>query len=123
VDLDLPGPDRTDDTEAQRELAALVPRCIEYLPEPYREALRATTFENVSHRELARRWGISVSGAKSRVQRGRRRLADLYRQCCHLEFDARGKVIAYSPRDPCGRDDEGCETMPEAHQHGCSGSA
>jgi RNA polymerase sigma-70 factor (ECF subfamily) len=78
------------------------------LPEPYREALHATTFENMSHRELAMRWGLSVSGAKSRVQRARRMLADLYRQCCHLEFDARGKVMAYSPRDPCNQRDRVC---------------
>ena len=108
VDPELLQPGSPDDNEAQRELAALVPRCIEHLPEPYREALRATTFESVAHSELAARWGLSVSGAKSRVQRARRMLAALYEECCHLEFDARGKVIAYTPRDPCCRRDRMC---------------
>jgi RNA polymerase sigma-70 factor (ECF subfamily) len=85
-----------------------VHRCIERLPEPYREALRATAFENATHKELAARWGVTLSGAKSRVQRARRMLADLYRECCDLEFDARGRVIGYSPRHQCCLQGEAC---------------
>ena len=46
------------------------------LPEKYREAVVLTEIENLSQTELAERLGISYSGAKSRVQRGRQMLKE-----------------------------------------------
>jgi len=110
VDIDdaLPMPDAAEENEVLRDLAACVHRCLDYLPEPYREALRLTAFEHVSQKELAERCGLTLSGAKSRVQRARRMLADLYRECCHLEFDTRGGVMSCSPRDRCSLRDDDC---------------
>jgi RNA polymerase sigma-70 factor (ECF subfamily) len=110
VDLDdaLPMPDAAEENEVLRDLADCVHRCIEYLPEPYREALRLTAFEHVSQKELAERCGLTLSGAKSRVQRARRMLVDLYRECCHLEFDTRGGVMSCSPRDRRTIRDDDC---------------
>ena len=50
----------------------------------------------------ARQEGVSLSGMKSRVQRGRRRLAELLGQCCTLTLDARGVPMDYEP--PAGGD-------------------
>ena len=38
---------------------------------------------------------------KSRVQRGRRRLAELLGQCCTLTLDARGVPMDYDARPGC----------------------
>jgi RNA polymerase sigma-70 factor (ECF subfamily) len=38
---------------------------------------------------------------KSRVQRGRRRLAELLGQCCALSLDARGVPMNYTPSPGC----------------------
>jgi RNA polymerase sigma-70 factor (ECF subfamily) len=46
--------------------------------------------------------GISVSGMKTRVQRGRRMMRALFEECCHLSIDARGKVFAIAPKPRCG---------------------
>jgi RNA polymerase sigma-70 factor (ECF subfamily) len=46
----------------------------------------------------ARIEGVSLSGMKSRVQRGRRRLAELLEQCCTLTLDARGVPMDYDAR-------------------------
>ena len=51
----------------------------------------------------ARREGLSLSGMKSRVQRGRRRLAELLEQCCALTLDARGVPMDYEPTAGCER--------------------
>ena len=53
------------------ELKAAFRRMLYSLPEPYRDALVLTEFEGLTQKELAERLGISLSGAKSRVQRGR----------------------------------------------------
>jgi len=61
-----------------------------------------TEYEGLTQPELAQRLGISLSGAKSRVQRGRARLKELLNQCCTFEFDRRGKVIECEPRSKSG---------------------
>jgi len=68
------------------------------LPSPYREAITLTELEGLSQREAAAMLGLSISGMKSRVQRGRERLRDLFERCCELTQDARGRVIACEPR-------------------------
>ncbi|MDP9469175.1 MAG: RNA polymerase subunit sigma [Chloroflexota bacterium] len=66
---------------------------INALPEPYREALLATEFDGPTQQALANGAGISLSGAKSRVQRAREKFKKLLLDCCHLEFDRRGGLI------------------------------
>ncbi len=80
------------------ELKASFRRMIYSLPEPYREALVLTELEGCTQQELAERLGISLSGAKSRVQRARAQLKEMLHECCTFEFDRRGKVIECQPR-------------------------
>lgn len=82
-------------------VASWLPRMLESMPEPYREALVLCEIEGLSQQELADRLGLSLSGAKSRVQRGRRLLEETLLDCCHLERDTRGNVLAYEPRRSC----------------------
>jgi RNA polymerase sigma-70 factor (ECF subfamily) len=86
-----------DDTE-MAGLKESFRRMIHDLPELYREAIVLTELEGVPQTELARRLGISVSGAKSRVQRGREQLRQKLNECCAFEFDRRGRVIECEPR-------------------------
>lgn len=88
-----------DDALEVEELRRAFRRMIEALPEPYREAIVLNEFEGLSLQEVADRLGISLSGAKSRVQRGRQQLKAMLHACCTFEFDRRGHVIDCSPRD------------------------
>ncbi len=74
------------------ELMAAFRRMIYSLPEPYREALLLTEFDGLTQQQLAEHVGISLSGAKSRVQRGREQLKTMLEECCSFEFDRRGTV-------------------------------
>lgn len=82
----------------REELKASFRRMIFNLPEPYREALVLTEFDGMTQKALAKRLGISFSGAKSRVQRGRAQLKEMLHECCVFEFDRRGRVIDCHPR-------------------------
>ena len=85
-------------------LSWLVPM-IEALPEGYREAVRLADIEGLTQQEVADRLGLSLSGAKSRVQRGRALLGDVLRACCEIEFGADGRAVEYRPRERrCGGD-------------------
>jgi RNA polymerase sigma-70 factor, ECF subfamily len=77
------------ETEA-KELNRVFHQILNSLPAPYREALILTQFEGLTQQELAKRLGISVSGAKSRVQRGREQLKELLLEYCHREFSRFG---------------------------------
>jgi RNA polymerase sigma-70 factor, ECF subfamily len=87
----------------RRELAACLRPLIDKLPDTQREALILIEFEDLTQIEAARRLGISVSGAKARVQRGRAQLRTLLLDCCHVEFDSRGGVTEYQARRGCDR--------------------
>ncbi len=89
--------DSDDDNLAVRELAGSMRRLIGCLPQKYQQALLLTEFEGLKQYELAEQLGLSLSGAKSRVQRAREKLKDILLDCCHVELDRRGQVLSYSP--------------------------
>lgn len=84
------------------ELSACMRPCIDRLPSDYREAIVLSELEERTLRETGDRLGISLSGAKSRVQRGRAKLLDLMEACCRFERDSRGNVMGREPLHPGG---------------------
>jgi DNA-directed RNA polymerase specialized sigma subunit, sigma24 homolog len=58
--------------------------------------------KNVSQLELAQQLGISYSGLKSRVQRGRQMLKEKMTDLYHIQTDGYGNVIVCEDRVPCG---------------------
>lgn len=79
-------------------LAPCLPGLIEQLPATYREALRLSELDEIPQREVAQRLGLSISGAKSRVQRGRTLLRRLVEQCCRVFIDG-GTIAGFEPRN------------------------
>ena len=90
-----------DQGEVLRELAACMRPLLARLPADYQRALELAELEGVTQMEAARLEGISVSGMKSRVQRGRRQLAELLQRCCELSLDGRGMPVEYRPAGNC----------------------
>lgn len=92
----------TNETEALVELAKCVQPFLNKVPEPYREALILSELQGLTQKEVAQKQGTSLSGAKSRVQRGRAKLKEMIMECCALELDYRGSVAGYVQRkDGC----------------------
>ena len=79
-----------------------ITRIIRELPEPYREAIIKTDLEGITQKDFAEMKGISVSGAKSRVQRARMKLKESILACCAYGFDKYGNVVSC-----CGEDIQG----------------
>lgn len=85
------------------ELAPCLQPLIADLPETYKAALVLSELEGMPQKEVARRLGISLSGAKSRVQRGREKLRQRLLDCCDIETGRSGVIIGYERRDKtCG---------------------
>jgi RNA polymerase sigma-70 factor (ECF subfamily) len=68
------------------ELKTVFHQLIQSLPKQYRDALVLTEFEGLTQQQLAKRLGVSLSAAKSRVQRAREQLKNLVIDYCHREF-------------------------------------
>ncbi|HEU4407755.1 MAG TPA: sigma-70 family RNA polymerase sigma factor [Polyangiaceae bacterium] len=84
----------------EETLAYFVRAFVEMVPSPYHEALTRTELEGLTMREAAEREGVTLTAMKSRVQRGRRLLRELFEACCEIALDARGRVVDYEPRAP-----------------------
>lgn len=83
----------------EEELASGVKAIIDNLPFKYKQALLLVEFEGISQIDLAKKLNISVSGAKSRVQRGRNMIKEQLLDCCNYQFDKYGKVIGVKPKE------------------------
>jgi RNA polymerase sigma-70 factor (ECF subfamily) len=92
----------SDPAQIREELAACLGSMIRRLPPPYAEAIHLVEIEGLTQRAAAARLGLSLSGMKSRVQRGRRKLKGILEDCCRIRLDASGGIAAYEARDRSG---------------------
>ena len=97
-------PDQLPLVEEQEEpvtdLAQCLPRALEGLSEEDRDAIEQCDLEGMTQAEYARSVGISLAGAKSRVQRARRRLKARLDELCQVRLDETGKVCCFIPESP-----------------------
>lgn len=87
------------DETLEGDLAECVALFVARLPSPYREAITLTELQGVTQSDAADMLGVSVSGMKSRVQRGRERIRRMFEECCEVSVDCRGHVTDCVPRD------------------------
>ena len=115
LDADFDTPDAASQHRGEQaglsELSACLAPMIAALPEKYRDALVMTALSGMTQQEAANRLGVSLSGAKSRVQRGRKQIKDMLLACCRVELDRLGGVVDFAPRGNggCGHCGDGCK--------------
>jgi RNA polymerase sigma-70 factor, ECF subfamily len=85
--------------QLRAELAGCLRPMIERLSDDYRQAITLVDLEGLAQHEAAAQLGLSLSGMKSRVQRGRRQLKGMLEACCMIELDRRRGVAGYDLRD------------------------
>jgi RNA polymerase sigma-70 factor (ECF subfamily) len=90
--------------QATRELARCLRPLIDQLPDKYRQAVTLVDLDGRTQVATAQELGLSLSGTKSRVQRGRRQLRQLLAACCAVATDRTGAVSGYTAHP-----DGGCE--------------
>lgn len=95
------GPDPDDASSVLDELSRCLRPLLAGLPAEQRRAVEMIDLDGMPQAGAARRENVSLSGMKSRVQRGRRRLAELLGQCCTLTLDARGVPMDYERAPGC----------------------
>ena len=91
-------PEDADVDGLKGDLGDCVALFVARLPSPYREAITLTELEGLTQKDAAEMLGISVSGMKSRVQRGREKIRDMFDECCRISVDCRGRVVECEAR-------------------------
>ena len=79
-------------------------KCLRYfitrLPYKYKDILLKTTYEHISQKAYAIENNLSYSAAKSRIQRARQKLKELFIEWCGVQADQYGNIIS-SNEQPC----------------------
>lgn len=83
---------------AVESLAACLPRALSELSAEDRDAITRCDLDGMSQEDYARLNGLTLPGAKSRVQRARKRLREHLTEACQVKFDEAGKVCCFVPR-------------------------
>ena len=84
---------------ANGEVLSCFGSMIEELPEGHRHALVLADLGGQTQGEVAGELGLSLSGAKSRVQRARGKLRAVLHSCCRIETDGMGNITECEPKE------------------------
>jgi RNA polymerase sigma-70 factor (ECF subfamily) len=91
-------PADVEEIPAVERLDVCLPRALAALPPADREAIERCDLAGLPQPQFAREQGLSIPGAKSRVQRARKRLkAELVRRC-QVNLDESGHICCLMPR-------------------------
>lgn len=88
--------------EGFAEVVEYIRPLISLLPQKYARPLIMSDLEGYSQQQVAEQLGLSLSGAKSRVQRAREKLREIIIECCLLELDRNGRLLSLDIKDSCG---------------------
>jgi RNA polymerase sigma-70 factor, ECF subfamily len=97
---ELMGADNPAEEDAYKRLQLSVLEMIQQLPFKDRQALFLADYKGLSQKEIAEKLDVTHSCIKSRVQRARRKMKQIYIGCCHFEFDRNGRVLDYYDPNP-----------------------
>ena len=84
--------------KTRKEISNWLLPMIQSLPENYQQALMLSEIDGLPQKEVAKKLGLSLPGAKARIQRGRALLKKSLVQCCSYKFDRKGNVIDYQSK-------------------------
>ena len=99
----------SNDPDPTKGLDQCLNSMISLLPKEYRDIITDSEIKGIRQKDLAEKYGMAYPSMRSRVQRGRERLKQLFYNCCHIETDKHGNILAAHGRTDC---DGPCKPCP-----------
>jgi len=95
--VDLPDnlAEKTDSPAAVTTLAECLPQVLLSLSEDDQDIITQCDLDGMTQKNYAKTREISLSGAKSRLQRARKRLQEQLSQACQVRYDENGNVCCF----------------------------
>jgi len=91
---------QTEDIDTVDTLSGCLPRVLSELSPDDREAITLCDLQGMGQADFARAKGLSLSAAKSRLQRARVKLRSQMSQACQVQLNEAGQVTDFVPRPP-----------------------
>lgn len=91
-----------EDFDTTKGLDQCVHTMIKLLPEEYRDIIVDAEINGIKQKDLAEKYDMAYPSMRSRVQRGRERLKQLFYNCCHIETDTLGNIMEAKRKTDCG---------------------
>ena len=91
----------SDDPDPTKGLDQCMQTMIGLLPDDYRSIIIDSEINGIKQKDLAEKYGMAYPSMRSRIQRGRERLKQLFYNCCHIETDKHGNIIEAQGRTDC----------------------
>lgn len=87
--------------DSTKGLDQCIAAMINLLPDEYRSIVEDAELNGIKQKDLAEKYNMAYPSLRSRVQRGRERLKQLFYNCCHIETDSQGNVLQALGRPDC----------------------
>jgi len=74
---------------------------VNQLPGEYRDIIVDVEMNDVKQKDLVEKYDLAYPSIRSRVQRGREKLKQIFLNCCHIQWDNRGNILNVQPKPAC----------------------
>lgn len=86
-----------------------------YLPKKYSIPLYLSDIEKKQQQEIAEILGLSLTATKSRIQRGRKKLKELVKECVDISYNNKGQISDFELKKNCELPQELKNEMERIH--------
>jgi RNA polymerase sigma-70 factor, ECF subfamily len=100
VDMDLELEEEKQDEFPKEGLEYIRPM-IDLMPKEYAIPLAMSDLDSIPQKVVAEQLGLTLPATKSRIQRGRQKLKDLFFECFRLELNQQGAPISFEIKENC----------------------
>ncbi len=89
--------EKENEESAVKELSSCITSYVNLLPEEYRLVMTLSELENIPQKEIAKRLEMNYVTVRSKIQRGRKKLKDMFSSCCKIIQGGKGSILEYLP--------------------------
>lgn len=94
-------PESSADEDYTKGLDKCLKAFIGQLPDNYRSIILDSEIKRIPQKALSEKYDLPYPTLRSRVQRGRGKLHQLFSNCCAIKTDARGNILEATRRKSC----------------------
>ncbi|WP_103068232.1 sigma-70 family RNA polymerase sigma factor [Aquimarina sediminis] len=99
IDNSTLSPSDNNDPDAAQELGKCVHSFINQLPEEYKELMILSEIKEMSQKEIAELLDVNYITVRSKIQRGRKKLKNLFTDCCTIIQGGKGSIMSYEKNE------------------------
>ncbi len=88
-----------EEESAAKELSNCITTYVGMLSDEYRSIMTLSELEHVPQKEIAERLNMNYVTVRSKIQRGRKKLKDMFSECCTIIQGGKGSILEYISKE------------------------